>query len=52
MPVFLLVSADALDQTHCDVISDFTLDFAKELVRLSDEMDFIIFEDRKFADIG
>jgi orotidine-5'-phosphate decarboxylase len=28
------------------------MDFANELVRLSKELDFIIFEDRKFADIG
>jgi len=28
------------------------LDFAKELEKLSEEMDFVIFEDRKFADIG
>lgn len=28
------------------------MDFARELVRLSKELDFVIFEDRKFADIG
>lgn len=28
------------------------MEFADELVRLSKELDFIIFEDRKFADIG
>lgn len=39
-------------KTHCDIISDFTMEFADELVRLSKELDFIIFEDRKFADIG
>lgn len=39
-------------QTHCDVIDDFSLAFADELVRLSKELDFVIFEDRKFADIG
>ncbi|ORY34569.1 putative orotidine-5'-phosphate decarboxylase [Naematelia encephala] len=39
-------------KTHCDIISDFTLEFANELVRLSKELDFVIFEDRKFADIG
>jgi orotidine-5'-phosphate decarboxylase len=37
---------------HCDIIDDFTHAFAEELVRLSKELDFIIFEDRKFADIG
>ncbi|WWD20458.1 orotidine 5'-phosphate decarboxylase [Kwoniella shandongensis] len=41
-----------LVKTHCDIIEDFTLDFANELVKLSKELDFVIFEDRKFADIG
>jgi hypothetical protein len=40
------------EQTHCDIIENFTLDFAKELEKLSEELDFVIFEDRKFADIG
>ncbi|KAK4684160.1 hypothetical protein P7C73_g6040, partial [Tremellales sp. Uapishka_1] len=39
-------------KTHCDIISDFTLEFADELKRLAEEMDFLVFEDRKFADIG
>ena len=39
-------------QTHCDIIEDFTMEFTDELVRLSKELDFVIFEDRKFADIG
>lgn len=39
-------------QTHCDIIEDFTLEFADELVKLSKQLDFVIFEDRKFADIG
>ncbi|KAK8849829.1 orotidine 5'-phosphate decarboxylase [Kwoniella newhampshirensis] len=39
-------------KTHCDIIEDFTLDFANELVKLSKQLDFVIFEDRKFADIG
>ena len=39
-------------QTHCDIISDFSKAFVDEITRLSDEMDFVIFEDRKFADIG
>lgn len=28
------------------------MEFTKELQRLSEELDFMIFEDRKFADIG
>lgn len=39
-------------QTHIDIIEDFTLELADELVQLSKELDFMIFEDRKFADIG
>ncbi|KIR26794.1 orotidine 5'-phosphate decarboxylase [Cryptococcus deuterogattii LA55] len=38
--------------THCDIIEDFTLEFADKLVELSKQLDFVIFEDRKFADIG
>lgn len=40
------------NQTHCDIIEDFTLEFADKLVELSKQLDFVIFEDRKFADIG
>lgn len=39
-------------KTHIDIIEDFTMDLADELVKLSNELDFMIFEDRKFADIG
>ena len=39
-------------KTHIDIIEDFTMDLAHELVKLSNELDFMIFEDRKFADIG
>lgn len=28
------------------------MNFAKQLEKLSEELDFMIFEDRKFADIG
>jgi orotidine-5'-phosphate decarboxylase len=45
-----LHSADL--QTHVDIISDFSEEFIAELTRLSKELDFVIFEDRKFADIG
>ena len=38
---------------HVDVLTDFSLqDFVHPLQRLSQEHDFVIFEDRKFADIG
>ncbi|WVR07925.1 orotidine 5'-phosphate decarboxylase [Kwoniella sp. DSM 27419] len=39
-------------KTHCDIFEDFTHEFTEELVRLAKELDFVIFEDRKFADIG
>ncbi|WVQ66206.1 orotidine 5'-phosphate decarboxylase [Kwoniella botswanensis] len=39
-------------KTHCDIFEDFIPAFTEELVRLSKELDFVIFEDRKFADIG
>ncbi|ODN79305.1 orotidine 5'-phosphate decarboxylase [Cryptococcus amylolentus CBS 6039] len=39
-------------KTHCDIIEDFSEDFVKKLTALSEELEFVIFEDRKFADIG
>lgn len=35
-----------------DIIEDFSEDLVTELVKLSEQLDFLIFEDRKFADIG
>lgn len=37
---------------HCDAIDNFNQDFTKALKLMSQEMDFMIIEDRKFADIG
>lgn len=40
------------DQTHVDIIEDFDHSLIDRLVELSKKHDFLIFEDRKFADIG
>jgi len=37
---------------HADIIEDFTVDFTVELRKLATELDFLIIEDRKFADTG
>ncbi|KAJ7498796.1 humps family-domain-containing protein [Mycena latifolia] len=41
-----------LIKTHIDIIEDFTPSLIVDLQALSAKHDFIIFEDRKFADIG
>lgn len=39
-------------KTHCDMIADWDEDFSLLLSSKANEMDVLIFEDRKFADIG
>lgn len=47
-----IASSICVLKTHIDILNDFSGDVIDELITLQNEYHFLIFEDRKFADIG
>ena len=50
--ILLSTSLKPRFQTHIDIIEDFDQELLQQLQTLSQKHDFMLFEDRKFADIG
>ena len=54
----LLEIADAIGphvaviKTHCDILEDWSVEWSVALTALAEKHNFLVFEDRKFADIG
>ncbi|KAK2466287.1 hypothetical protein APHAL10511_001929 [Amanita phalloides] len=51
-PDFLTIIDAVGPYTHIDILEDFDVSLIEKLQHLSAKHDFVIFEDRKFADIG
>lgn len=49
---FILGPLVCMVKTHIDILEDFSSSVVEELKSLANEHNFLLFEDRKYADIG